>query len=205
MDGLKSIGKTNNGDLEFKISSASTTAKKSTVVKPTSPLKEQKGKVGRPSTKTATVTKKTDVENISPKVKNSRKREPIVIDSSDEDEEDDVSPSKKVRTSKTTTQARSIKASGKTATTNSSIVVNNHVNEKTKKKRFNVNVDLDISFDANVIVTVKRKKKKETQEVPESPNQSIQSTDEIPPSDLSFVVKTTKTYRRAPRCSPRTK
>lgn len=200
VDGLKSLGKTNCGELEFKVSSGGTAATAKKSIAAASPLKEQRPKVGRPSTKTATVTKISDVENISPKAKNSRKRETVANDSS----EDSASPSKKVRTSKASTQSRSIKLSGKSATTNSSIVVGES-DEKSKKKVYNINVDLDISFDANVVVSVKRKHKKETKKPPQSPNQSIQSTDEIPQTDKSFIMQTTKIYKRAPRSSPRTK
>lgn len=208
VDGLKSIGKTNSGDLEFKTSSSSSgssaSAKRASAA--ISPVKESRLKVGRPSGKSNT--KATDnVENISPKGKNARKRD--VIDSSEES----PSPSKKVRTNtnvadkgKVSTQNRTIKTSGRTTTTDSSIVINNHVNkEKGKKnKTYNINLDLDISFDANVVVSVKRKKKPNTEKV-SSPNESFQSTDEIPPSDKSFMVKTTKVYKRAPRASPRSK
>lgn len=199
VDGLKALGKANSGELEFEVTSGGTAAAKKSIAV-ASPLKEQRPKVGRPSTKTATVTKTPDVENISPKVKNSRKRETVANDSS----EDAASPSKKTRTSKSSTQSRSIKLSGKSGTTKSSIVVGK-TDAKSKMKVYNINVDLDFSFDANVVVNVKRKRKKETKEVPESPNQSIQSTDEIPPSDKSFIVQTTKVYKRAPRSSPRTK
>lgn len=213
VDGLKSLGKPNSGDLDFKVSSAaSTPAKKSAVVK--SPVKEQRAKPGRP--RAVAVAKPLDnvenispkVKNSSPKVKNSRKRDPSLNDSS----EDSASPSKKVRQSnKATTQVRATKVSSRTTATtttsktNSSVVVNDGGrDEKGKRnKTYNINLDLDISFDAEVIVNVKRKKKKSPKEAVESPNQSIQSTDEIPPSDKSFIV--TKVYKRAPRESPRAK
>lgn len=210
VDGLKSLGKANTGDLDFKVSSASTSARRSADVAAASPAKEQRPKVGRPAGR-ANAKPTDNVENISPKAKNSRKRDTVLNDSS----EDSASPSKKVRTSKASTQARTTKVSSRTTTTTSSsktdssvvINANNHVNaEKSKKnKTYNINLDLDISFDANVVVNVKRKKKKTPKEKEvESPNQSIQSTDEIPPSDKSFVVAT-KVYKRAPRTSPRSK
>lgn len=203
-DGLKSLGKSNSGELEFKMSSPTSAASSATPKKAVSPLKEQR-KVGRPSTKAAIAAKVANfnVENISPKAKNARKRDTL-----NESSDESASPSKKVRSSKSSTQSRSIKASGKTTTTNnSSIVVNNHVKEEKGKKHktYNINLDLDISFDANVVVSVKRKKKKEPKEVVDSPDQSFQSTDEIPPTDKSFIVKTTKVYKRAQRSSPRTK
>ncbi|XP_031628037.1 nucleosomal histone kinase 1 [Contarinia nasturtii] len=210
VDGLKTLGKTNTGDLEFKTSSSSAASKRASAAA-ASPVKESRPKVGRPSGKSAA--KALDnAENISPKGKNSRKRD-VVIDSS----EDSPSPSKKVRTNtklvdkgKVSTQVRSTKASSgrTTTTTNSSVVVNNHVNKEkgTTNKTYNINLDLDISFDANVVVSVKRKKNKPPKPEPvDSPNQSFQSTDEIPPSDKSFMVQTTKVYKRAPRTSPRTK
>lgn len=207
VDGLKSLGKTNSGDLEFKVSSASTSNRKSVVAVSTSPVKERP-KIGRPAAKAA-VKVADNVENISPKPKGSRKRDPL-----NDSSEESASPSKKVRSSKTSTQVRATKVSSRTTTTttttsksaNSSVIVKNHVNEEKgkKNKTYNINLDLDISFDANVIVNVKRKKKKSPKEEVESPNQSIQSTDEIPPSDKSFIVAT-KVYKRAPRASPRTK
>lgn len=211
LDGLKALGKPNSGELEFKVSAASSSA----AAKKVSPLKEQRPKVGRPSAKAlaaATSAPKSNgnTENISPRAKSARK-----LDTSSEDS---ASPSKKVRTSKASTQVRPSKPSTQSRTSkatsttsaNSSIVVKNHVSEekgkKNKNKTYNINLDLDISFDANVVVSVKRKKAKrpkdEADEI-DSPNQSIRSTDEIPPTDKSFVVKTSKVYKRAQRSSPR--
>lgn len=201
MDGLKSLGKSNSGDLEFK--SASTPgAKKAVAV--ASPAKEQRPK-GRPSAKVAVKKNPENTENISPKVKVSRKR-----DTENHSSEDSESPLKKPRTkltaSKSTTQ-RTSKVSTKASTIDSSIVVNNHVKEEKvkKNKTYNVNIDLDISFDANVVVNVKRKPKKPKDIEPESPSQTLQSTDEIPPSDKSFIVSKTTVYKRAHRSSPRNK
>lgn len=194
VDGLKSLGKTNIGDLEFKLGSS---AKK---VASVTPAKEPRQKIARASTKASSKIG-DDVENISPKVKNTRKRDQP-IDSSD----DTASPSKKVRASKSSIQSRSSKVSTKTTSTDSSIVVKNHVKEQKNKKNktYNINLDLDFSFDANVVVNVKRKKKKVTKNEDKSPNQSIQSTDDIPPTDKSFIVQT-KVYKKAQRSSPRTK
>lgn len=195
LDGLKSLGKANSGDLEFKLVS---TAKKATTV---TPAKEQRQKIVRPSTKISSKSIGDDVENISPKVKNSRKRDQT-IDSSD----DTASPSKKVRASKSSIQSRSSKVSTKTTSTDASIVIKNHGKEQKNKKNktYNINLDLDFSFDANVVVNVKRKKKKATKNEDNSPNDSIQSTDDIPPTDKSFIVQT-KVYKKATRSSPRTK
>lgn len=221
-DGLKALGKSNSGELEFTASSSSTsTAKKSVAAAAAaiSPLKEQRAKVGRPSTKvtgTAAAPKANgNTENVSPKLKSKSARK---LDASSEDS---ASPSKKIRTTKSSsssssTQVRSSKTStqsrsSKVTSTDSSIVVKNNMSEEKGKKHktYNINLDLDISFDANVVVSVKRKKnkkpKEEVDEIVDSPNQSIQSTDEIPPSDKSFVVKTSKVYRRAQRSSPRSK
>lgn len=206
LDGLKALGKTNSGDLDFKASSSSSSS--AGAAKKVSPLKEQRPKVGRPSAKAvaaAAAPKAIDnTENISPKAKPIRK-----LDTSSDDS---ASPSKKVRTSKPSTQVRPSKPStqsrsSKATSTNSSIVVKNHVSEEKgkKNKTFNINLDLDISFDANVVVSVKRKKTKQPKNEVDSPNQSIQSTDEIPPTDKSFVVKATKVYKRAQRSSPRSK
>lgn len=212
-DGLKALGKANSGDLEFKVSSA-TASTSANAAKKVSPLKEQRPKVGRPSAKASTSVAiaaskaNGNTENISPKAKSVRK-----LDTSSEDS---ASPSKKIRTSKPPTQVRSTKSStqsrsSKATSANSSIVVKNHVTEEKGKthKTYNINLDLDISFDANVVVSVKRKKNKQQpkDEADDiySPNRSIQSTDEIPPTDKSFVVKTTKVYKRAQRSSPRTK
>lgn len=203
VDGLKSLGKSNIGELEFKTSST-TSAKKTTVA--ASPVKEQRPKV-RQTTKVTT--KVVDnVENISPKPKTARKRDTT---NDHDSSEDSASPMKKARTKPPSTKVstqRSNRVSTKTSTLDSSsFVVQNHVKEEKAKKgkTYNVNIDLDISFDANVVVSVKRKNKKPPKVVPESPNQSIQSTDEIPPSDKSFVVQTTKVYKRAQRISPRSK
>lgn len=218
VDGLKSLGKPNSGDLDFKMASSTpTSAKKSAVV--VSPVKEQRAKPGRPraAAASAAAAKASDnaenispkVKNVSPKVKNSRKRETALNDSS----EDSASPSKKVRQSnKATTKERATKVSSRTTATtttsktNSSVVVNDRGREEKgrRNKTYNINLDLDISFDAEVIVNVKRKKKKSPKEEDESHNQSIQSTDEIPPSDKSFIVAT-KVHKRAPRESPRAK
>ncbi|XP_055323194.1 nucleosomal histone kinase 1 isoform X2 [Sitodiplosis mosellana] len=116
VDGLKSLGKTNSGDLEFKVSSASTSAKKSSVVS-VSPVKEQRPKVGpkvgRPR---AAAAKVDNVENISPKAKNSRKR-----DTANDSSEESASPSKKVRQSnKASTQVRTTKGSSRTTATTTS-------------------------------------------------------------------------------------
>lgn len=215
VDGLKTLGKTNSGELEFKVSSSTSSSSAATsAAKKVSPLKEQRPKVGRPSAKSiaaaaaASAPKVNDnSENISPKAKSVRK-----LDTSSDDS---ASPSKKVRTSKSSAQVRPSKPStqsrtSKTTSTNSSAAVKNHVTEEKgkKNKTYNINLDLDISFDANVVVSVKRKKAKrpkdEVEEI-DSPNQSIRSTDEIPPTDKSFVVKTTKVYKRAQRSSPRSK
>lgn len=190
VDGLKSLGKSNSGELEFK---ASASAKKTVGV--TSPVKEQRPK-GRQTAKTAT--KVTDnVENISPKVKSARKR-----DTNNDSSEDSASPMKKQRTkqppSKPTTQR-----SNRTSTRTAAVDVN--VEKDEKEKTYHLNIEMDFSFDANVVVNVKRKKKKTPKNEPEEPNQSIQSTDEIPPSDKSFIVQTTKVYNRAQRSSPRNK
>lgn len=193
MDGLKSLGKANSGEIEFKTTvSTSAAAKKGAAA--VGPVKAQRAKAGRSSTKTAP--KPSDnVENISPKPKNSRKRETV-----NESPEDSESPSKKSRTTKTSTQGRSTK----TSTANSSVVVNKPGNDGKKNKTYNINLDLDISFDANVIVSVKRKNKKVPKDADVSLNQSIQSTDEIPATDKSFIVHK-KVYKRAARSSPRTK
>lgn len=219
LDGLKALGKTNSGDLEFKFASSSTIAAKkpasaaAAASSAVSPLKEQRLKVGRPSTKAAAAAPpkaNSNTENISPK----RQKTARKLDTSSPDS---ASPSKKIRTTKTSTaQDRASKASAQSrsskATSNdSSIVVNNHVGEEKGKKHktYNINLDLDISFDANVVVSVKRKKNKQRAKADaaqeNSPNQSIQSTDEIPATDKSFIVTTTKTYKRAQRSSPRTK
>lgn len=200
VDGLKSLGKTNAGELEFKVSSAALPKKS---VGLNSPLKEQRSKQIKGVAKTT-----NNTENISPKVKSARKR-----DTDNGSSEESASPLKKPRTKQPPSKAsakqteRSNRVSTKSASADSSVIVNNHVNEDKGKKHktYNLNIDLDISFDANVVVNVKRKKKKNHKNEPESPNQSMQSTDEIPPSDKSFIVQTTKVYKRAQRSSPRTK
>lgn len=186
-DGLKSLGKSNSGDLDFKASSSAAIVKKTSIA--ITPVKVSRAKISK------VVDKSTDdAENISPKTKNSRK-----LNESSES----ASPSKKMRTSKASTQIKSTKSYARPSTAESSIVVNSHVNKGSAAKTFNLNLELDISFDTNVVVNVKRKKKKKEEVA--SPNQSLQSTDEIPPSDKSFILHTTKVYKKASRSSPRTK
>lgn len=206
LDGLKSLGKTNSGDLEFKVTNTSVTSTK-VLKSPKAVTKE------RPKRRSVVSPKATedDAENISPKPKASRKR-------NTSNDPNTASPSKKVRSTsshKTSTTSSSSTVNPKltqlvsteqhTSSTKSSIIVNNHVNnEKTKKnKTYNLNFELDISFDANVVVNVKRKSKKAPKKEPKSPNESIQSTDEIPATDKSFVVTKTKITKKATRTSPR--
>lgn len=169
-----------------------------------SPLKEQR-KVGRPSKATTAKPTIGNTENISPKSKTIRKRDVANV-SSDES----ASPSKRIRISSKATSARSTQQSTsntKKSTPDDSVIEINHKNHKKTQsdKPQNINVELDISFDANVVITVKRKnKKKEQKSTVNSPNRSIQSTDEIPASDKSFEVQT-RVYKRAPRPSPRSK
>lgn len=206
LNGLKSLGKTNTGDLEFEMDTSATSKK--VIKSPKAVTKE------RPKRRSAATPKATedDAENISPKPKASRKR-------NTSNDPNIASPSKKVRSSsthkKSTPSSSSSTADPKLtqltstghhkSSTESSIIVNNHVNnEKAKKnKTYNLNFELDISFDANVVVNVKRKPKKASKEEPKSPNESIQSTDEIPATEKSFIVTKTKITKTGTRTSPR--
>lgn len=73
-DDLKALVKTNNGELEFKMSSSTGGAVKKTAAENVNPLKGQRQKAGRPSAKAAAAPKATDnTENITRA--NKRKRE----------------------------------------------------------------------------------------------------------------------------------
>lgn len=202
---VKATGKPNSGDLEFKAAISSTSKK----VPSRANAKESK----RPSSKYVIVDSEDDMENISPKPKSTRKR----ISRSTDRNEDVSSPVKKVRSSsaKTLTQSRkpstassSNKHSTEQSATDSSIIVKNHINDtKTKKtKTYNLNFELDISFDANVIVNVTRKaKNKSAKKESTVVNESVNSVGEIPASEKSVIVQSTKVIRKATRSSPRSK
>lgn len=201
--GLKSLGKTSSGDLEFKSSAIASTSKK------VSTTKDQKRGNRTGLTKISEKTE-DDSENISPKPKyvSTKKRISNIVD----DDEDVIrSPSKKIRTSKSTTRQKTTQHTAIcTSSTDPSIVVNNHVNGKKtiKNKTYELNFELDISFDANVVVNVKRKPKKSpTKEKKKNEEKnkhlSIASTDEIPATEKSFAVGTAKILKRGVRTSPR--
>lgn len=197
VNGLKVLGKSNSGDLEFALKTSST-PKRATAAASGASSKAQK-------------IERENGENVSPKVKISRKR-----NISKEPNERDGSPSKISRSdngAKSSIRQRATATSSKLPSVDSSIVVNNHVNDKsgTKTKTYNLNFELDISFDANVVVNVKRKSKKSPKTadkkklVNSDANDSVQSTDEIPASENSFVVQTTKVIKKGTRFSPRAK
>lgn len=200
MNGLKSLGKSNSGDLEFKTTAAS--APKKSLSSPKVAVKAR----GRTATTSKAAEKVADdVENISPKpAKNTRKR-----NTSNDPQDTNFSPSKKVRSTsshKSSAASKLTQLTSKASPADSSIVVHNHANQdKIKKtKTYNLNFELDISFDANVVVNVKRKsKKKSKQEPPATANDSIKSTDEIPATEKSFFVTTTRVSKRGTRTSPR--
>lgn len=207
-NGLKSLGKTNTADLEFKLSATAT-------AKTTSPsVKENIKPTARRSIKSPVRSDLSDIAERSedaiesPKKKatgGGRPRKRIQIDVDDSDEEAIPKKSRtkaaKTKTTKTTTQSG---ASGNTPT----ITVNNEV-KGTKGKTYQLNFELDISFDANVVVNVKRKPKKTDD--PKQQNgeaskkkMSIQSTDEIPATEPSRQASG-RGIRKAPvtRTSPR--
>lgn len=197
---LKALGKSNIGDLEFKIASSSSSVAK----KPTSTVtsKESKRSAVVQSTKS-----NNDMENISPKQKNSRKR-----NNSSDRRVEPVSPIKKIRNgtgSKSSTQRKPSTqlVNATESPIDSSIHVNNHVGGKTgaKSKTYHLNFELDISFDANVVVNVKRKSKKAPKPATKTLDDSIQSTDEIPSSEKTIIVKTAKVIKKGVRTSPRNK
>lgn len=142
-----------------------------------------------------------DDENVSPKPKPARKR-------NTSNDPNTTSPAKKVRSAsshKTSTSSQLMPTGQHKSSMESSIIVNNHVNkEKVKKnKTYNLNFELDISFDANVVVNVSRRSKKTPKNEPKSPNESIQSTDEMPATEKSYIVTKTKITKKATRTSPR--
>lgn len=207
---LKTLGKTNAGDLEFK-AIAPTVSKKPSARTSTKETKRQ-------SAKHVVIDSDddNDMENISPKTKaktTTRKR----LSRSTDRHDDISSPVKKARgtSAKATTQTRKIPSvsSHNPSTDESpaapSISVKSHATDtKSKKtKTYNLNFELDISFDANVIVNVTRKpKKKPSKKESEALDESTanKSVDEIPASDRSVIVQT-KVMRKGARSSPRTK
>lgn len=196
VNGLKSLGKSNSGDLEFKSTSPQ---KKASLAAAASSAKEPK----RAGTKAAGKPDE-NTENISPKVKKVRKR-----NTSPEPAETSESPSKRARSesrSKSSGSQKATQSSGRSVTT----VVNNQVNDKNASKTYNFNFELDISFDANVVVNVKRKPKKSSKDEKKKPveselDASSQSISEIPASEKSFIVETRKIVKKGSRTSPRAK
>lgn len=197
--GLKSLGKTNTGDLEFK----STVSKKAAVAP------KETRKVGRTNkaVEQAKSPGKADEnnENVSPKLK-SRKRNPIVF------VEENSSPSKKSRAAeskKSPSRSKNTQVTTVSSSTESPIVINKYVNgtKSVKSKTCYVNLELDISLDAKVVVSVKRKprNKRDKSESPDSEdkNTSVQSTDEIAPTEQSYVTNRPKMTKRVARTSPR--
>lgn len=213
LSGLKSLGKSNTGDLEFKTSAS----------KNTSPSVKENVKPLKRSVKTPV---KQDIVDLSeteddfvvtvPKKKPAaaaaaakpRKRIQTPPENSDDEEEEVVPKKSRGQPAK----SKSSKAATSTAS-GSSIVVNNEVNgAKVSKngKTYQLNFELDISFDANVVVNVKRKSKKtddkkKSNEVPLKPHKpSILSTDEIPATEQSFAVGKARIFKKAQATSSRT-
>lgn len=209
--GLKSLGKSNSGELEFRAALGAT----------------QKDKKQRRSPlKAAQLSKITEKTEDSP-VASSRRRAHTAaankatkrVSSQDSIDEDEIMSPKKVRNTGTdrssnrSTPRQSNSRSAGTSSTDPSIVINNNVtNTNTnghKNKTYELNFELDISFDANVVVNVKRKPKKKSvspksEKAPSSKKTSIaSSTDEIPPTEKSYAVGRARVYKRAARTSPR--
>lgn len=212
MNGLKSLGKSNSGELEFK----SLVANK---------------KQGRSPQKTnlSRITEKTENSPApSPRKKATDKTKRRVPSQDSIDEDEFISPKKQRSANnsrspnrKTSSASPPKKSSGRSAGTSgteSSIVVNNHVTNTNgqKTKTYELNFELDISFDANVVVNVKRKPKRtsnsrdntpKSEKASSSKKTSIASasTDEIPATEKSYAVGKARVYKKAVRTSPRAK
>lgn len=195
-NGLKSLGKTNVGDLEFIAAAA---AKEEIKVK-------REANTSKASNKS-----QDDSDIVSPKPgkKIVRKRSPP---HEDESVHISHSPTKKSRaSSKTSTHRIATTQMTAAKSTDSSIVVHNRVNSSKpgKNKTYELNFELDISLDANIVVNVKRKSRKSPKTKKDGEKKKSkrinQSTDEIPATEKSFVVGTAKVVSRGVRSSPRTK
>lgn len=181
--GLKALGKTNAGDLEFSSAGPSKTISPSAKenVKPRarsikSPIRPDLTKITERSEEEPTTSNKRPVTT-----GRARKRVQTVEPDLSDEEEPIVSP-KKVR-------GRAPKTIKATPT----VTVNNDGGSKSGRT-VNLNFELDISFDANVVVNVKRKPRKSNDRKNKpaaagssKPKLSIQSTDEIPATEQSFI------------------
>lgn len=211
-NGLKALGKTNTGDLEFKSSPAKTTSPSAKEnVKPSarairSPIRPQ----------LSNITEHTENDTEPPKkradaLSRPRKRvQTVDLDSSDEEVSPPKARSRGAKTAKTTNAAETVTPSS--ARNTPSLKVNNEVAATKSGKTYQLNFELDISFDANVVVNVKRKPRKAGEAKnkkaagPSKKKLSIQSTDEIPATEQSFAVgsarvlkKTSKPTKTSPR------
>lgn len=218
--GLRTLGKSNTGDLEFRASGPS--AKLSKTTSP-SAKENVKPKVGARSTpvrpELSKITERTENEpNESPKkraVAAGRSRKRPQTSESDDESEEEVLPKKsrgKATTVKTTATS-SRNATPTTSTGRGTTQINNELGGNKSGKTYNLNFELDISFDANVVVNVKRKPRKagatdSPKAGPSKPKVSIQSTDEIPPTEQSYAIACARVIKKEPRtskASPRAK
>lgn len=220
-NGLKSLGKSNTGDLDFKIPTA---AQKSST-------KEKDKKQTRSPQKTnlSKITEKTEDSSApsprkKPNLGTDKTKRRVLSPGNDDDDTDFVSP-KKIRNAEhirsphrnnsNTPKQSTSSASANTPRSDPSIIINNHVTNTNgqKSKTYELNFELDISFDANVVVNVKRKPKKESlprdntskvSDIHNSKKTSItSSTDEIPATEKSYAVGRARVYKKAVRTSPR--
>lgn len=207
--GLRSIGKSDSGDLDFKATKASPA--KAAAAAAASTVKEQK-KSKRADTSKASNKSQEDTENISPKPRaaasKSKKRSPPVDDDSFEGP---VSPTKKPRgIAKNTSRQIVTSQSTGAKSSESMIVVNNRVNSSKSgpNKTYELNFELNVSLDANVVVNVTRKAKKPLKMKKTAAKESSpldKSTDEIPATEKSYAIGTAKVFKRGVRTSPRGK
>ncbi|KAL5283598.1 VRK1 family protein [Megaselia abdita] len=215
--GLKAMGKSNSGDLDFKLKGTKTPVKtpetKKSKKRPTPPEDEsddssppKRGKVGT-STKATTKTKTPEPKR-SP-IKDQKKR------GAKEESEIEISPSPKTRKAKENTspalRTRSaantpitakanlafsprVKINTKASTPSSArrpgkTVINDNLTPQPKSsKTYEFNFELDVSMDANVIVNVKRKKKRDTD-----------SNSDTPEARVSVVKKGSSSDERTPK------
>lgn len=220
--GMKTLGKSNAGDLDFNSSAKATTSAKE---KPSISKNKEILKDTKRTVKSTSIVDVSDNENVSPRKRpmtSSSRSKKRTSSSEHVDDEEEVVP-KKVRSKVPSSRAKSVVVSQSQVTGSSSpsLVVNNGLttNGSTKKnKTYELNFELDISFDANVIVNVKRKPKTDKKETPrkesgrtkkpssvDTNNASIKSTEEIPATEQSVAVGTARVLKRSTRASPRTK
>lgn len=217
-DGLKSLRKTNAGDLEFKnvspIKDKASKAVKSTLADDIdSPVKTKKTEKMKISSLDDTF------DDECPPPKKTKKTEKKKMSSLDDTFEDECPTPKKTQSTDSSNKLSQQSKPG-------CLLVNNTISSKGKKmgKTYQFNIDLNVSIDANVVINVKRKgdkiigtptkKKNTSQQSLSQPKNGIHSDNEIDgspnctPVAKVKVLKKTKPEKPAlslARKSPRSK